>query len=326
MRNAEVTLAIGKVPDSVLDMAPSKDFIMDLARLTVAAAWADGELANDEINALKDLLFGLDHVTESDWKVLEMYMEHPVTDEERQELLQRVVEGIHTQNHKALVLQTMRALFEADGEVTAEEEAFLREVEGVVASAGGILSLFSKAMKSAMGQRKERTEAVLREAEIEDYVENTIYYRLRREQEERGLQVSQSDAELRKCCLAAGVMARVAHVDDEISEKEKAGIAAVLADAWKLDHQLALLIAELTCQEAARTLDAPRIAYNFFCCTTHPERQQFLVLLFRVANACEGTSHDEIEEIRRIASVLKLGHEDFIAAKLTVPREERGGL
>lgn len=299
---------------------------MDLARLTVAAAWADGELANDEINALKDLLFGLDHVTESDWKVLEMYMDHPVTDEERQELLQRVVEGIHSQNHKALVLQTMRALFEADGEVTAEEEAFLREIEGAVSSAGGVFSLFSKAMKSAMGQRQSRMQAVLRESEIEDYVENTIYYRFRRKQEERGLAVSQSEDALKKMCLAAGVMARVAHVDDEISAKEREGIGSVLRDAWKLEEGIALLIAELTCEEATRTLDAPRIAYNYFCCTTHEERQQFLVLLFRVANACEGTSHDEIEEIRQIASVLKLSHDDFISAKLTVPRAERGGL
>lgn len=309
-------------------MAPSKNFIMDLARLAVAAAWADGELANEEINALKDLLFGVEHLTEDDWKVLEMYMDHPVSEEESQELLGRVVEGIHSQQHRALVIQTLRAVFEADGEVTAEEAALLQEVEGAVTGAGaGVFALFSKAIKSAMGQRQARAKSTsLRETKLSDYVENTIFYRFQRKQEEGGVAVDLSDGEMRKLCLAAGLMARVAHVDDEISEKELAGVAAVIAEGWKVIPEVAKLVAELTCEEATRTLDFPRIAYNYFSCTSHEERQGFLATLFRIANACEGTSHDEIEEIRQIAKVLKLSHDDFIAAKLTIPRAERGGL
>ena len=309
-------------------MAPSKNFIMDLARLAVAAAWADGELANEEINALKDLLFGVEHVTEDDWKVLEMYMDHPVSEEESQELLERVVEGIQSQQHRALVIQTLRAVFEADGEVTAEEAALLQEVEGAVASTGsGVFSLFTKAFKSAMGQRQRQAKSTsLRETKLSDYVENTIYYRFQRKQEEDGVVVDLPEGELRKLCLAAGMMARVAHVDDEFSEKELAGVAAVITERWKVTPEVGKLVAELTCEEATRTLDFSRIAYNYFSCTSHEERQVFLVTLFRIANACEGTSHDEIEEIRQIASVLKLSHDDFIAAKLTIPREDRGGL
>ncbi len=309
-------------------MAPSKNFMMDLARLAVAAAWADGELANEEINALKDLLFGVEHITEDDWKVLEMYMDHPVSEEESQELLERVVEGIHSQNHGALVVQTLRAVFEADGEVTAEVAELLQEFEGAVANAdSGVFSLFSKAIKSAMGQRQVRAKSTsLRETKLSDYVENTIYYRFQRKREEGAVEIDLPDVELRKLCLAAGMMARSAHVDDEISEKELAGVTAVVVERWSVSVEVAQLVAELTCEEATRMLDFPRIAYNYFSCTTHEERQQFLVTLFRIANVCQGTSHDEIEEIRQIASVLKLSHDDFIAAKLTVPREDRGGL
>ena len=134
------------------------------------------------------------------------------------------------------------------------------------------------------------------------------------------------DAELRKLCLAAGLMARVAHVDDEISEKEREGMASIVAENWGVSAEVAGLVAGLTCEETTRTLDFSRIAYNYFTCTTNEERQRFLVTLFGIANACGGTSNDEIEEIRQIAKVLKLSHEDFIAAKLTVPREDRGGL
>ncbi len=37
-------------------MAPSKNFIMDLARLAVAAAWADGELANEDLLRIWEVL------------------------------------------------------------------------------------------------------------------------------------------------------------------------------------------------------------------------------------------------------------------------------
>ena len=37
-------------------------------------------------------------------------------------------------------------------------------------------------------------------------------------------------------------------------------------------------------------------------------------------------ANDEIEEIRAISIMLKLSRGEFIEAKLTVPREDRGGL
>ena len=45
--------------------------------------------------------------------------------------------------------------------------------------------------------------------------------------------------------------------------------------------------------------------------------------LFKIANASDMTSRKEVEEIRRIAESLKLPHQDFIEAKLTIPRKDR---
>ena len=41
-----------------------------------------------------------------------------------------------------------------------------------------------------------------------------------------------------------------------------------------------------------------------------------------IANAADNTSHEEIEEIRNISKALGLAHQEFIDAKLTIPREE----
>ena len=48
--------------------------------------------------------------------------------------------------------------------------------------------------------------------------------------------------------------------------------------------------------------------------------------LFMVANSCNKTSPEEIAEIRTIATGIKMSNADFVAAKLTIPSEDRGGL
>ncbi|MBT7302859.1 MAG: hypothetical protein HN849_25230, partial [Victivallales bacterium] len=65
------------------------EFILDLGKLVISAAWADGELANEEVNVLKRLLFRLGEVTAEDWAVLAMYMESPTGKAEQEELLAR---------------------------------------------------------------------------------------------------------------------------------------------------------------------------------------------------------------------------------------------
>jgi len=96
---------------------PDRRFIITLAKLLIAAAWADGELKNEEINALKDLLFSLEDVTGEEWAHLEIYMDTPVCTEERDKLLGEVLDQIRSEEDKKLVMGTLENLFQADGVV-----------------------------------------------------------------------------------------------------------------------------------------------------------------------------------------------------------------
>ena len=80
---------------------------------------------------------------------------------------------------------------------------------------------------------------------------------------------------------------------------------------------------EISCQRDLKGLDYYRTTRGFFDCTTHDERKAFLKCLFKIANASDMTSRQEVEEIRSIARSLKLPHEDFIEAKLTITKEDR---
>jgi len=305
-----------------------KAFILDLAKLAASAAWADGDLANDEINALKDLLFSLDDVSAEDWAVLEMYLDAPPTEVEERELLERVVNGIRTSEDKTLALDMLERLFACDGKVTPEEGTLLEEFRNEISLVGtGVLSRLSGALRSAVQRRNAAVRSsCLREHDAEDYVKNTIYYELQRRQAGQGNSMEKTEAETRKLCLAAGLLAHVANVDSDIAAEEREAMRRIIAQDWGLSRGQADLLAQISCDRTVKGLDYVRLSFGFFECTTPEERREFLKTLFRIANATDKTGHDEIEEIRRIAGSLKLSHKDFIDAKLTISRKDRNGL
>lgn len=303
-------------------MADEK-LVVDVAKLLIAAAWADGQLQNEEINCLKDLIFAIGDISADQWARLEIYMDSPVTSEERRALLEKVLAGIKSEADKEFVIETVKRLFEADGVFDEKEASVLEELtEAVSEVSTDIVSKLTKTLKSAMGRRSETYKsAAQREERIEDFIKNTIYYQLA---SEGGLQVGLTDEKVRQLCLAAGLLARVANVDEDISEAERQAIKSVLSRSWGLSDQEADIVTGISCHRTLKGLDYFRLARGFFECTSIEQRRSFLVCLFKVANASDKVSNEEIEQIRRIADSLKLSHRDFIAAKLTISDEDLG--
>ena len=99
----------------------NKEFILDLGKLMIGIAWTDGRLHTDEVNALKELLFLLPDISGEDWMQLEIYMTHAVTGVEREELLDRVLNGIRSASDKQLVLTTLEKLVAVEGGVANAE-------------------------------------------------------------------------------------------------------------------------------------------------------------------------------------------------------------
>ena len=294
----------------------------------IAAAWADGELSNTEINALKDLLFALPELTANEWAELEIYMDSPVGAEETDRLLANVLDSIGSQADKRLIMSSITALVESDGRVTDEEASLLAQIEEAVNAKG--VGLASRLSKLLSGAGRKRAEAYgsgpTREERLEDYIQNTIYYQVVSDMKSHGVEIDLEEQRVKKLCLAAGLMARIAAVDTTISEQEGKRISALLVSEWELSHPEALLVSEIAVSRTVRGLDYVRLTRSFFECTDAKERRSFLHCLFQIANTSEGTAHHEIEEIRRIAGSLLLSHKDFIQAKFKIPREERSGL
>jgi uncharacterized tellurite resistance protein B-like protein len=273
------------------------NLILDLAKVIIAAAWADGEVSHDEINSLKDLLFHLPNMEARDWASLDIYIDSPVDADERARLVDNLLSSMAKRAHRDLALSALNELIHADGEVPEAEERVAEEIRSAIEQADvGILGGMGRLIKGPIQRRS--AAAADREEYLEDFIKNRVYYGLRRRLEELGETPELSEAELRKLSLAGGLMARVAHVDREVTPGENEAMVKALQENWG-------------CTKEEATI------------TTEEERVKFLDVLFAVAVGDGAVSNIENEGIRRIAQNLKLTHKQFITAKVKIPKSKR---
>jgi uncharacterized tellurite resistance protein B-like protein len=301
------------------------NFLLTLGKVIVAAAWADGEVAHEELNCLKDLLFRLPGLTGREWATLEMYIESPVGTTERDRLLEQLQQEMRSTQDRTLALQALDDLAMADGVVTDEERAIITNMKAQIEHANvGLLGQLGRVVRGSMQRRDAAlANAPNREEHFEDFIKNKVYYAVQRRLESGDTDLDIQEDRLRKLCLAGGLMARVANVDLEVTDDEAAAISESLIAGWDINQEEATFVTEVAVSEISPDMDYYRLSRGFFNATTIEERIQFVKVLFSVADADGFVSSEEIEEIRTIANGLHLTHKQFINAKLTIPRERR---
>ena len=303
-------------------MATNENLILTLAKVLIAVAWADGELTHEEVNNMKDLLFHLPQLTARQWASLQMYIESPVGDAERERLLEELKLAIQTTRDRELAQRALEEMLRADGEVTEEEEQVAAEIRATIESVSG--SSLSRLVRGMTGRRAEAlANGPNREAYFEDYIRNKVYYGVRRRLDLGETELQVGDDVLRTLSLAGGMMAQVARVNPQVSDAEVATMVDALHEHWHLDADQAAFVAGVAISETASLMDRYRLAREFASVCGPQERAEFLDVLFAVAAADGVACYDEIEEIRGIAQTLKLSHRQFIDAKLKLPRERR---
>jgi uncharacterized tellurite resistance protein B-like protein len=311
-------------------MTSDKNLILTLAKVIIAAAWADGEMTLEEINSLKDLLFRLPRaggtqLSGREWARLEMYIESPVGAAERARLVEELQAALQTPKDRALALSALEDLIQADGVVTDEERAVAEEIKTAVEAVDlGMIGQLGRLIRGSVQRRSQAVaDAPNREKYFEDFIKNKVYYAVRQRLNLGEVDLDIPEGDLRKLSLAGGLMARVAHVDREVTEDEFDMMVHALQAGWDITREAAAFVAEVAVSEVGAELDYFRLTREFSTSITEDERVRFLDVLFAVADADGHVSHDEIEEIRRIARSLNLTHKQFIGAKLKIPRERR---
>jgi uncharacterized tellurite resistance protein B-like protein len=299
-----------------------EDLILTLAKVLVAAAWADGELSHEEINSMKDLLYGLPQLTARQWASLQIYLEAPVEDAERARLVSDLQYAIRTPTDRSLALAMLDQMMHADGRFTDEEEQVAAEIRMAIESVD--VSVLARLVKGMVGRRSQAVaDAPNREDHLEDYVRNKVYYGLRRRIDKGEAALELDDNLLRTLSLAGGVMAQVARINPEVTQAEIDTMIEALQTHWNLSAERATFVVEVAVSEMASVMDRYRLARQFAEACSRDERLTFLDVLFAIAAANGMATYGEIEELRTLARALKLSHEEFIEAKLKIPREKR---
>jgi uncharacterized tellurite resistance protein B-like protein len=298
---------------------PKKSVILTLAKVIVAAAWADGEVSHDEINSLKDLLFRLRDLTARDWAELEIYIDNPIDAPERNRLVSDLQAVLVSQKEKDMALAALEEMIQADGQVTEQERVIAGDIKAAIEATNvGLLGLIGKLIQGPLQRRGQAiTDAPNRELYLEDYLRNRIFYQVRRRLKLGEAEIDLPEEEMRTLSLAGGLLARVAHVDHEVTAAEFAAIVAALQEGWGLTQEASAFVAEVAVTALSAGLDFYRLTRDFFTSTTEAERLHFLDALFAVAASDGKVTHQETEEIRTIARGLKLTHKQFINSKLS---------
>ena len=296
--------------------------ILTLAKVLVATAWVDGDLNNDEINAMKfDLLSRIPNLSTQQWASVAIYIDSPVDEAERTRLIEQLRAEITTPLGKQLVFDALDTLVAADGRVTDEERRVVAEVKAAIesgssASLGRLSRLFKG--RSAPAPAVTSAAAPNREAYLDDYIQNRVYYVIRRRLEQAGVVPKLSDADIRKLSLAGGMMALVARTNPQLAEQEQTAMLATLQQTWHLNDEQAAFLVDVAVSQLPADLDGFRLANGFAAVSDYDERGQLVDSLFAIAAADGTVNNDEIETIRGLSNTLVLTHERFIEAKLKV--------
>jgi uncharacterized tellurite resistance protein B-like protein len=274
---------------------------------------------------LKDLLFRIPDLNARDWATLEIYIDSPIRPEERERLLEELQLALRSRSDKELALSALDDLISADGEITEEEKVVAQEIKAAIETAGtGLVGGMGKLIRGPIQRRSQAIAGVPnREAFLDDFIRNRVFYGVRRHLGESEIELDLPESDLWKLSLSGGLMARVAHVDREVTEGEFDAMVNMLQQNWDLPKEAAAIVAEVAISAVAANMDYYRITREFFSCTTEQERTRFMDVLFAVADGDGKVSHEETEQIRSIARHLKLTHKQFIDAKLKIPRERR---
>jgi uncharacterized tellurite resistance protein B-like protein len=288
-----------------------------LAKALIAAAWSDGEISLDERNCLKELLFNLREISAHDWATLEIYMAAPIDDEERSLILDALRGAIRSPADKRLATDALKMMVESGDQESDSGEHIVSEIiKAIQSTSVDPVSHLSKSLRAPLRQRSESMrEVTSREAELEDFIRNRIAFHFRRKIQDLPIpEISEADIQI--WSSAGGLLARVAHVDKEVTKGEHTAIMQAMAEHWNLpDHVIAALL-DIALDEISNGLDFYRLTRQFYLNTELEERKQFVTSLYKIALADGSLSHDETEEIRHIARGLKLTHRQMINAKL----------
>ena len=110
----------------------TQDLSLALAKVMIAAAWADGEVQPEEVDCLKEFILNMSGMDDEIWGHLDIYMSMPIDEDERLQLVEDLSVLVRTTEDETFVLEALEMVFKADGIVSKEEFRTIEQVKNML--------------------------------------------------------------------------------------------------------------------------------------------------------------------------------------------------
>lgn len=275
-----------------------------LGKVIVAAAWADGEIQEEEVEYLRDVLFQMPSLTKTGWTELAALMESPIDGVTREHIISDFNNALKNEGDLNFALYALDQLILADGVVTDDEVTVANQIKAQL-ERNNLLAIDS--MEEEMRETVNRRNRMIQERSqsVVDPVEHVLEFTPELEQESRRVSANTC----RKLVLAGALVNRLLPTD---SDPNADAIAHAFQKHWKLGALSAKLAAGASAAVSVRGLDVLRLCRLFYDETTDRERVTFINILFEIAQdqACI-VEAEAMDEILNIAATIRLSHMQF---------------
>ncbi len=291
-----------------MENVKKKPLALAMGKIFIALAWADGKVQEEEIKTLKDYLFRLPMLSERDWASLNIYMEYPVTEEEREFLISEFKLHLSDPQDREFALEGLTRMVLADGKVTKAEERMLRDMRTsmMVAKLGFASNVIRMLRKIFQKRRKLMSNVANREVHLDEYMENQVLFRVKHFMRETNLKWQHDAGWLERVCLMGGLMARMVMIDRILLPEEAREMINLLMQRWNLTREWAETVTMLSLCKEASEMDVRRLAVRFEQTTTDFERRELFQALVQIVKADSEIDPREVKELERMAEFLKV--------------------
>ena len=275
-----------------------------LLKVLIAAAWADSQLSQSELNYIKELARRFD-LDDSEWFELQPYIEEPVPEDEQEAVIRDLLSRIGSGSERQEVIRLIEGIIAAADRISDEERQLLKRYEEILNEPPS-LNLMLGRVRNLFRESPRRSTV-----DVDEFLSNKILFKLRRRARK-----DQITPDMHRLALLGGLMGIVAHADHEIHKRELEEIRRQLAQRGSFDDSTMDFLLAIINEESVRGLDRYRLIAEYAGDATLDERVELLDLLFGVAAADGAITHVELEELRAISAALHLSHKQYIEAKL----------
>ena len=284
-------------------------------KVLTTIAWADGELTQSELNILKSFYrkFNLD---KGDLAELKHYLAAPISKKEQVELYGQLVSELSVESEKEEILAALESMEQAAKRIGTEEKelvsqfrVLLKKSSVTKRSLGKIRNLLGKTIFS---------HARDKDLDLEKYFKRKVLKKIELKKARSGVNINLPDDKLYLICLFGSLMASVSNIDGHFDNSEKQVLKEELSNRFNFKGKEFKILFEIILELADHGYDFHEVATELNNLMTYNEKISIANCLLAVGGADGKLSHDESEEIRRIAKALRIPHKVFIEAKMKV--------